>query len=117
MTVQFSGMAHIVRPKHTIERYIGQEIGFARRNDRNKEVREWRQEFPFDNRQDEVVLLYDKDLKNAGDTSNWRFADAYDYARSLIKNPFEVGNPTMNGGPVEYGYTKTGGRAAIYKHQ
>lgn len=117
-SLNFAGMAHIVRPKHAIDFYRGFETAKATQSNPNETIREWRQSFPFDHQQDEVVMLWGKDLQKAGDTADWNFDKAYAYATGIIKDdaPTLEGDTSRNGGGVSVGRTQTQGRAAVYRH-
>jgi hypothetical protein len=115
---QFRGMAHIVRPHAELPHHIGFETARAVAKNSNADVRFWTQEFPYDSAYGEAIMLYGKDLENAGNTAHWTFQDAFFYAQGQVRPNVALDDTTSytTGGQREESATHTNGRASFYRH-
>ena len=115
---QFQGMAHIVRPHAELPHHIGFETARAVSKNSNAAVRFWTQEFPYDGQYGEAIVLYGKDLENAGNTDKWTFQDAFFYAQDQVRPNVKKEDTTTytTGGQREESCTLTNGRASFYRH-
>ena len=101
--IQFASAAHLVVPKSVMERELA-DVRDKVKGHGEANQREWRQEFPFDNRYDEVVLLSGKDLNRAEDKGPINgFVDALGWATASMRTDFGKS-------PADRGFQKLTGR-------
>lgn len=114
--VSFSGATHLIYPKSGFDGKLAFEKKLQG-NDAQAVV----QDFPFDDRYKEAVVLSGRDLGDAGGLEGKSFGDLVNYTLSRIRRSgtFTEASTKENGARLLIGDqgSKGGGRAAQYLYQ